>query len=111
MEKLILFVKRKPGLSQEQFRDHYENTHAPLAWSNLRPWLINYTRNYLTPLPGQTEPPYDCVTEFWFADRAALDASIEWARSEVGQILSVDEENFMDRASMQSFIACEAHCG
>lgn len=106
--KLILFVKRKEGLTHEQFRAHYESTHAPLAWSSLHPGLVGYTRNFLSPLPGQPEPPYDCVTEFWYEDRAALDASIAWARSEEGQILARDEENFMDRASMRTFIAREA---
>jgi EthD domain len=81
MEKLILCVKRKPGLTQEQFRAHYESTHAPLAWSSLQPWLVRYTRNFLKPLPGQDEPPWDCVTEFWFTDRAALEAAMAWTRS------------------------------
>ena len=105
MKKLILFVKRKPGLTHEQFRAHYESTHAPLAKSRLAPqWLVRYERNFLTPGTGQPEPPYDCVTEFWFADQAALDASVTWTRSEEGQVLARDEENFMDRASMQTFL-------
>lgn len=111
MEKLILFVKRKPGLTHDEFRAHYESNHAPLAWSNLRPWLVRYTRNFLAPLPGQPEPPYDCVTEFWYTDRAALEDSISWTRSEPGQVLARDEENFMDRPSMRTFIATEAHSG
>ena len=82
MPKLILFVKRKPGLTHEQFRAHYESTHAPLA-RRVLPWLDRYTRNFLTPFPGQPEPPYDCVTEFWFKDEAALRASIEWTRFRV----------------------------
>ena len=106
MKKLILFVKRKPGLTHEQFRAHYENTHAPLAKSRLAPqWLVRYERNFLTPMAGQPEPPYDCVTEFWFADQAAMEASTAWARSEEGQVLARDEENFMDRASMRAFVA------
>ncbi|SCW66206.1 conserved hypothetical protein [Sphingobium faniae] len=108
MVKLILLVKRKAGLTHEQFRAHYENTHAPLAWSVLQPHLIRYTRNFLTPLPGQPEPPYDCVTEFWFPDHAAQNACFAWTRSEEGQVLARDEENFMDRASMRTWIAEEA---
>jgi hypothetical protein len=52
MEKLILFVKRKPGLTHEQFRAHYESTHAPLAKRTLSKWLVHYERNFLSPLPG-----------------------------------------------------------
>ena len=29
--QVILFLTRKPGLTHEQFREHYENPHAPLA--------------------------------------------------------------------------------
>jgi uncharacterized protein (TIGR02118 family) len=108
MEKLILCVKRKPGTTPEAFRAHYESSHAPLAWSSLQPWLVRYTRNFLKPLPGQDEPPWDCVTEFWFTDRAALEAAMAWTRSEPGQVLAKDEENFMDRPSMRTFIASEA---
>lgn len=108
MKKLILFVKRKPGLTHEQFRAHYESTHAPLAKSKLSSWLVRYQRNFLSPLPGQAEPPYDCVTEFWFADQAALEASMNWTRTEEGQVLARDEENFMDRSSMRTFLADEA---
>ena len=110
MPKLILFVKRKPGLTHEQFRAHYESTHAPLA-RRVLPWLDRYTRNFLTPFPGQPEPPYDCVTEFWFKDEAALRASIEWTRSEAGQVLARDEENFMDRPTMITFLADEVESG
>lgn len=106
MKKLILFVKRKSGLTHKQFRAHYESTHAPLAKSRLAPqWLVRYERNFLAPTPGQDEPPYDCVTEFWFADQAALEACIAWARTEEGQVLARDEETFMDRSSMRTFIS------
>lgn len=108
MNKLILLVRRKAGLTHEAFCEHYETKHAPLAWSMLQPHLQRYTRNYLSPLQGQPEPPYDCVTEFWYADRAGLEAAIAWARSEPGQILARDEKNFMDRKSMQVFFAQEA---
>ena len=106
MKKLILFVKRKEGLTHEQFREHYERTHAPLAKSRLAPqWLVRYQRNFLTAFPGQPEPPYDCVTEFWFEDQAALEACLAWVRTDEGGLLARDEENFMDRASMRTFIA------
>src|SRR4051794_32707745 len=31
MFKAIFFLKRKPGISHEQFREHYENSHVKLA--------------------------------------------------------------------------------
>lgn len=106
MPKLILFVKRKPGLTHEEFRAHYKSTHAPLAKRSL-PHLVRYARNYLAPFPGQPEPPYDCVTEFWFDDEKGLAATLAWTRTEEGQILARDEENFMERPTMVTFLADE----
>ncbi len=108
MKKLILFVNREPSLTHQQFRDYYEANHAPLAKS-LLPHLLHYARNYLAPLAGQAEPPYDCMTEFWFADQAGLDATLEFARSAAGQVLARDEVRFMDRGSMRVFVADEVH--
>ncbi|MFW3895157.1 EthD domain-containing protein [Pseudomonas bharatica] len=106
MVKLILLVKRKPSLSFEAFREYYELTHAPLAASKLK-HLRHYCRNFLTSFPGQPEPAYDCVTEFWFDDHDALAQTMAFARSSEGQVLAEDEERFMDRASMRTYIADE----
>ena len=32
--KILLFMKRKPGMSVAAFRDYYENHHVPLAMAN-----------------------------------------------------------------------------
>ncbi len=106
MNKLVLLVKRKPGLTHEEFRQHYITSHAPLARTNL-PHLRKYLRNFLTALPGQPEPEYDCVTEFWFDDRAGLDATMAWVRTPEGGILAEDEERFMDRPKMLCYFAEE----
>jgi uncharacterized protein (TIGR02118 family) len=108
LEKLILFVKRKSGISHEEFRQHYESCHAPLAWSKLSGKLVKYKRNYLSSFPGLPEPIYDCITEFWFADKEALDGALTWTRSEAGQILAQDEEKFMERPTMLTYFASEA---
>lgn len=106
MLKLILFVRRKRNLTHEGFRAYYESNHAPLAKSKL-PHLVSYTRKFLVPFPGQPEPLYDCITEFGFDDQAGLEATLAWTRSEAGQVLARDEENFMDRASMRVCFAEE----
>jgi len=105
MIKIILFVKRKPGMSREAFRDHYERVHAPLAQAKLGAWLVGYSRNYLVAVPGRSEPPCDCVTELCYRDRTTLEASVAWARSEEGQVLARDEENFMDRGALLTSMA------
>ncbi len=105
MIKLILLVKRKAGTTPEAFRQHYEGVHAPLVARLLSQWLVGYTRNHLSALPDGREPACDCVTEFLFRDREALQACLAWVRTEDGQALALDEENFMDRSSMRVALA------
>ncbi|SCW69729.1 conserved hypothetical protein [Sphingobium faniae] len=106
MLKLVMFVKRRPDLSHEAFREHYENVHAPLASANM-PQIIKYVRNYLAPLPNQPEPPCDCVTEMWYEDEAGLKETMAWMRSDASRELHEDEDRFMDRSAMRAFIATE----
>jgi len=35
MIKVMAFIKRKPGISHEEFVQHYEEVHAPLAVKHL----------------------------------------------------------------------------
>ena len=44
MLKVMLMMKRKPGLSLEEFIDHYERVHVPLALTNARN-LVHYERH------------------------------------------------------------------
>ena len=106
MTKLVLLVKRKPGLTHEQFRVHYEASHAPLARAKL-PQLRKYVRNFLTPLPGMPEAEYDCVTEFWFDSEKDCAAMRAWSATPEGQVLAKDEERFMDRSKMLCYFAEE----
>jgi hypothetical protein len=62
--KVMLFVRRKDGLTREQFRRRYEEGHAPLARKVL-PQLRRYVRNYVTDSPGW-EADFDVIIEFWF---------------------------------------------
>ncbi|MDQ2635528.1 MAG: EthD domain-containing protein [Actinomycetota bacterium] len=106
--KLILFVRRRPDLTPEQFKDRYETGHVPLAHS-VSPLLRKYVRNYLSQFPGGPEPEYDAVSEFWFDNMADLEATVGWAASEEGQVLARDEAEFIDRDSMRLFIAEECN--
>ena len=44
--KVIAMLARKPGLSETEFVDYYENRHAPLILS-IAPQIRDYRRNYL----------------------------------------------------------------
>ena len=45
MIKAISFIFKKSSLTQDQFKEHYENSHAPLARSILE--FSHYERNHI----------------------------------------------------------------
>jgi hypothetical protein len=119
--KLVLLLKRKPGLSREEFRDAYETRHRRLGMEKVGHLLLEYRRNYLGPgstfaaaapvaTDGQplAEVPYDVVTEMVFRDMAAL----EECNRIVGEpatrkMFSEDEETLFDRASSWTIVTEE----
>ncbi len=77
MFKVMVLLKRKPGLSLEQFIERYEAEHVPLVVGRAS-GMISYTRHYLHPTSNVAygaegaEPEYDLVIEFLYKDRAAF---------------------------------------
>lgn len=67
MIKTMGLLKRKPGMSREDFIDYYETRHAPLA-VEIQTTMKRYIRRYLSPLvyplTGTVlEPAYEVLTE------------------------------------------------
>ena len=106
MVKVIVLIKRKPGLSRGEFVRYYEEVHAPLALRCL-PYIKRYVRNHIIPPPGVKEPEFDCVTEEWYEDNDALNAAGNLYHSSAGQAILDDELRFMDRSKMVSFVVDE----
>ncbi len=116
MIKIIEFVKRKAGLSPEEFRKYYEEVHAPLAVKHLGQYYAKYTRNYVERSIEGEVPQFDCVTEMWFNDGRAAQALLRALggsgasngyQTELGRVFREDEERFMDRARLTAFTVIE----
>jgi uncharacterized protein (TIGR02118 family) len=113
MIKVIGLFKRKPGLTPREFRDYYEEVHAPLA-RRTAPMGDDYRRNYpqLSRVEGKEIPgdaAYDAVSEVWFQDQAAYDAFAQaMLDPQVRETLVADEARFMDRT--QSIIMIVEEC-
>ena len=104
--KILLFMKRKPGMSVEAFRDYYENHHVPLALKYSTA-VSRYTRRYLEPRPnpdtGESgELPYDVITELWFDNEEVWRGTVQYLETTVmsDEIVS-DEANLFDRSTMR----------
>jgi EthD domain len=116
MFKVLWLLRRKPGITHEQFRDHYENSHAILGQKYLGHLMVDYKRNYRTATAGggvPTDPKgsalashsgeweYDCVTEWVMPNEAAFDEIMRlFADPVIGKVFHDDEENFLDRNSV-----------
>lgn len=111
MIKAIALLRRKPGLTREEFIAYYETRHAPLIRS-LLPGIADYRRNYVD-RAGAFESAmaaidFDSVTEMRFADRATYDAFLARAADpEVARRIAEDEENVFDRAATRMFVVDE----
>jgi len=110
MIKRIILLKRKPGLSPEQFRKQYEEVHVPLAL-NLLPTVRKFVRNYVittNAIPtSNEEPEFDCITEQWFDDMEAYQAMMEAAAGDAGQALKHSGQVFVDGAAVVRFLVEE----
>jgi hypothetical protein len=103
MIKLMLFLKRKPGLTRQQFRDHYEKIHVPLGLKYVGHLLADFQRHYpagMVNLADGTDADcgYDAVSIYSFRDQAAFgELSRIISEPRVRKILTEDEEQFLDR--------------
>jgi hypothetical protein len=110
-------LKKRADLSFEEFRDYYENNHAPLC-EKLIPFYTEYKRNFIEPVQDYTtghldnnltQPPnFDVVTEVKFASREMYQKMVD-ALSDpaIGDIITRDEENLFDRSAMTVYIVEE----
>jgi hypothetical protein len=113
--KMVMFFTRKPGLTDEQFREHYETRHAPLAM-RLFPFFKDYRRNYVrhdlahARADGGFNPPvgFDCLTELTFRSRADYERMVElMADPAVRSQVIEDEERVFDRGKTVVFMVDE----
>ncbi|RLC96922.1 MAG: EthD family reductase [Chloroflexi bacterium] len=99
MVKEMVLVKRKPGLSREEFIRQYEEVMAPLMLKHcpgIKKYARNYVRTKLMAPPGMEELEFDCITEVWYESKEAFKAFAEFAMSDQGKVIFDTEETFMD---------------
>jgi hypothetical protein len=114
--KILMFLKRRPGMSVEAFRDYYENHHAKLC-EKYTTGVQRYMRRFLDPLPdastGITEElPFDVVTELWFQDEAVFRATVTYLSTSImPEDVVEDEKKLFDRAKSRiaTVVECESH--
>jgi hypothetical protein len=112
--KILLFMKRRPGMSVEAFREYYENHHVPLALKESAA-VTRYMRRYLEPHPNpdtgdKSELPYDVVTELWFDNETSWRGTVTYLETTVlNDKIVEDEKKLFDRRTMRmaTVVECE----
>lgn len=97
MIKMIAFVKRKPGLTREEFIRLWTGEHIQLS----KPLgMVGYRINIaLEPQPGATadaapnDPPYDGTAEIWWESLEQMQAALA---SPQNVLAAKDTERFCD---------------
>ena len=75
MVRMHIWLRRKDGMSVEDFRDYWVTKHAPIArdgYANLR----GYELHTVTRVPGGTEAPYDGLAVLSWDSRDDFKADI-----------------------------------
>jgi uncharacterized protein (TIGR02118 family) len=110
--KVIAMLKRKPGLTDDEFVEYYETRHVPLILS-IAPQIRDYRRNYLRGegailADGARQPDFDVVTELWFKDKSAFDTAMSAFTVPANAArIARDEENVFDRSRTMFFVVTE----
>lgn len=104
--KTLALIARRPDRSRVEFRDHYEQVHAPLAMRTLLEGTTRYVRHHLTKtLFGR--PVFDVVTAFWYRDAAAAAEIMRRTEAPAGEAIRRDELTFMDKPANTFFAVSE----
>ena len=103
MVKIVIFFKRKPGMTVEAFQRHWGDSHARLV--EKLPGLRRYVQNHaLTETYAKGEPAFDAVAESSFDDTQAMKALLS---TDEYAAVTADEPNFIDAATLGSIITEE----
>jgi uncharacterized protein (TIGR02118 family) len=111
MIKLVACLRRKPGVSVNDFHSYWKDTHGPLVKGV--PQFFRYVRKYVQghtlndPVPGfpPQAAPFDGVAELWFDSVA--DISKAFAEPRYMEIIRPDEQKFLDLANCSIFVVEE----
>ena len=112
MIKVVTMLTRKPGMSREEFIEHYETHHRKIGEKYLSGFAVKYQRRYLQSagFRGQegATVPFDVLMEIWYPDQDTLDAALAVLSTDEAQAeIIADEEHLFDRDLIRSYMVEE----
>jgi len=103
---VITLLKRKPGLSLEEFYTYWRERHSQVALRD-NPDMLKYVQNHGVIMP-EGEQEYDGVAETYWPDMATFQAAVEALQStDAGKAHVEDLDRFVDLTRMVSIVTQE----
>jgi len=103
MIKLVYYISRKQGMTDEQFFHYWKNFHGPIGARI--PGLRRLVQSHRIDVPGDAKSAdFDGMAELWFDD---IEALLTARQSPEWQASSEDEKNFIDHGKVAYFISEE----
>ena len=113
MIKFTILLRKKAGMSQEEFVRYHQTQHAPLfmALPEVRQYVRRYVQGHVLPLnlPGLPPPAYDGTTELWFD--AVEDIGKVFEAPAYLATIRPDEAKFLDLAGCGFLVLAENPVG
>jgi uncharacterized protein (TIGR02118 family) len=96
--KLICFVRRKPGMTADEFHRYWREEHGPLvARTKMGSHVLRYEQNHVVRLNDDGDG-YDGVTVQWFESVEAFYASV--AEPDYAEV-AADMDKFLDTSRIE----------
>ena len=107
MIKMIITIKRRQGMSHDEFVRYQRDVHRPLLMSipEARRYIRRFVVSYPVPAPDYSRPDYDSVVEGWFDSMADMNAL--YFSSNFLEQVDPDHKNFMDLSAYGRIVSEE----
>ena len=92
MVRVHIWLRKKDGMSPDEFRDYWLTKHAPIAGDGYE-HLQGYTVDLVTRVPEGQTAPYDGVALLTWEDREGFKADMA---SEAAKVSTEDLASFTD---------------
>jgi hypothetical protein len=106
MFKTVCLLKRRSGMSFDDFKDYYETHHRKIG-EKVLPKGVRYVRRYLHPVPNpvtgeSSDLEFDVLTEMWFDTRDTFEKTMAaLSEPDVAAEIAEDEEKLFDRSKIR----------
>lgn len=107
MIEMIITIKRREGMSHEEFVHYQREIHRPLLMSipEARKYIRRFVVSYPIPAPDYSGPDYDSVVTAWFDSMEDMNA-LYFSENFLDKV-DPDHKNFMDLSAYGRIVAEE----